>query len=169
MLSILFLVICKTWFKYGGSAYFLASSKLGPTYLTMLPSATVNNSLPLHFRHLPANGGLLYFSLQSTHLNCCCENCLKFPFMSRMKCLSISSLATSFSSTHLSLSASFIWPFTLSIIVGIDLYALHLTPAFKSSVSCVKPSPSYSLKVPRLSPNCSILISFGDLYSNAAS
>src|SRR3989344_5855607 len=109
-----------------------ARSKVGCKYLDINPSDTVNNILPSHFKHIPDKGGLLYFSLQLTHLNCCVLNFLMFPLISLIKCLSITNLATSAPSTALIISASLICPKTLSCIVGIDLYAEHLIPALKS-------------------------------------
>src|SRR3989338_3907282 len=94
---------------YGLTLYFLAKSNAGCIYF---------NILPPHFVHFPVNGGLLNFSLQFTHLNPCCENFLKLPLISLMKCLSITNLLTSDSSTALIFLHKSIIPFNLSCIVG---------------------------------------------------
>src|SRR3989338_5501376 len=92
------------------------------------PSDTVNISLPPPARPFPLKGGLLYFSVHLLHLNSCMENFLRFPFISLSRCFSMTSLATSAASTALILSASSIWPFSLSSIDGMVLYEEHFTP-----------------------------------------
>ena len=87
----------------------------------MLPSAIVNIIRPLHSKHVPCNGGLLYFSLHPTQRNCCDENFLKLPLMSRMKCRSMISRATSRSSTARIFSATSICFSTFSFMVGMNL------------------------------------------------
>src|SRR3989344_8481403 len=106
MLSIFLLVSSNVCIRYGGRLYFSAKDIAGSKYLMIEPSEIVNIMFPLHFRHLPDNGGLLYFSLQLTHLNCCMENFLKFPLISLKKCFSMTSFATCGASTALILSAS---------------------------------------------------------------
>src|SRR3989338_5980358 len=115
----------------------------GSRYLMIEPSVIVNIILPLHLGQCLASGGLLNFSLQATHLNCCIENFLRFPLISLMKCFSITNLATSDVSTALILSARSIWPFSFSSIEGNVLYAEHLMPDAMSEVGCVKPIFSY--------------------------
>src|SRR3990167_6103631 len=120
------------------------------------PSDTVNISLPPHARHFPLKGGLLYFSVHLLHLNSCMENFLRFPFISLSRCFSITSLATSAASTALILSASSIWPFSLSSIEGIVLYDEHFIPALMLLTGWVNKIP---LLIPSsiLFPNLSIL------------
>src|SRR3989338_3176588 len=141
----------------------------GSRYLMIEPSVIVNIILPLHLGQCLASGGLLNFSLQFTHLNCCIENFLKFPLISLMKCFSMTNLATFGASTALIMSASSIWPFSFSSIEGSILYAEHLTPELRFSTECVKPKPSYCLSVSRWFPSWSILTSHGILYCMQAS
>src|SRR3989344_7776775 len=108
----------------------------------MLPSEIVKISLPPHFVHLPTKGGLLNFSLQLTHLKTCIENFLKLPLISLMKCLSITNLATSSTSTALIFLHNAIMFLTFSSIVGNLLYEEFKTPWLKLSVSCVKDLPT---------------------------
>src|SRR3989338_9743118 len=138
-------------------------------YFKTKPSATVNNNFPPHLIQFPCKGGLLYFSLQSTHLNCCVLNFLKLPLISLIKCFSITNLATSDSSTARTFLAISNCPLTFSSIDGIDLYALHTTPLFMSEVSCVNPNHSYCFSVSKKSLTLAILTSLGILYCKAAS
>src|SRR3989344_1460317 len=122
MLSINISVNSRFSRRYGLTLKFLANSRAGCIYFNILPSEIVNISLPPHLVHFPCNGGLLYFELQVVHLNPCCENFLKFPLVSLIKCLSITSLATSLTSIALNLEQSSIIFSTFSPIVGNDLY-----------------------------------------------
>lgn len=135
----------------------------------MLPSLIVKMMFPLHWLHFPNNGGRLNFVLQLTHLNSCCENFLRFPFMSLMKCFSITSCATSASSTALIFCAMSICDSSFSCIEGNVLYELHRTPALKFVVSCVNPMPSYCVGFDISCFIVFIFISQGILYSSAAS
>ncbi len=137
-------------------------------YFTTEPSATVNINLPPQFKHLPASGGLLYFSLHFTHLNSCVENFLRFPFVSFSKCFSITNAATSLLLTDLNFSAISIWPVSFSSIDGSVLYALQFTVLFRFVVSCVNFIPSYCPGLCSSSLTCFIFISQGFLYSCAA-
>src|SRR3989338_421765 len=137
MLSMCIFVNSRECLTYAGTLYFVASCIAGSRYFIMPPSEIVNISFPLHFVHAPCNGGLLCFSLHLTHLNCCMLNCLKFPLMSLIRCLSIISLATSSLSVALIFSTNSICFWTFSCIVANFLYAEQVTPAFMSEVSCV--------------------------------
>src|SRR3990172_6365677 len=109
----------------------------------------VNIILPLHFVHLPTNGGRRNFSLQFTQRNSCIENFLRLPFVSFKKCFSMTNLATSDVSTLRNFSAKSIWPLNFSSIEGKVLYALHLTVRLRLVISCVKPIFSYCSGLPK--------------------
>ena len=120
--STLSFVNCNTCLRYGGRLYLSDNDIAGSKYLVIVPSDTVRIILLPQAKHLPTQGGLLYFSVHLLHLNCCVENFLKFPFISLSRCFSMTSLATSAASTALILSANSICPLSLSSMEGIFLF-----------------------------------------------
>src|SRR3989338_8632409 len=125
--------------------------------------------LPPHAKHLPNNGGRRYDSLHFTQRKPCCENFLRFPFVSFKKCFSITRRATSLSLTARIFTASCICPFTLSSMEGSSLYAEQLIPMLILVVPCVNPIPSYCSGVFTLFFICSTFTAFALWYSSSAS